>query len=265
MSAPVNGKAIGYDTGDIPALGAVTVELLLGVPGIPLQGCIDQQYKDSQIMDKRPGMYLKYMPYRYDEVTAKVFTGGSYLFDTWENAKEYKRWVGEDYEVGEPKAKFLEQPLFETSSCRVWKVIGAHSFAPIEEHAVGRLQYWSAKGENAEDSLRDIYPKLKTAAEVQNAAAFWLLFDPENNVFGIQLAFKKAEGNDEAAARRTLAVAASKPSLEHLMPEGFCEKSLFDRTSLFLTLWLPKSRAAGGCERLIPNHPVVPNISHRNE
>ncbi|KAK8920109.1 hypothetical protein VCV18_008944 [Metarhizium anisopliae] len=257
-----NGKVIGYETGEIPAQGVVTIVFTIGVPGIPLQACIDSQYKDSRAMDKRPGMYMKYLPFRYDEITAKQFTGGSYLFDTWENAKEYDRWLREDYEAGdEPKTKFLERQLFEEPSCQVWKVIGAHSFVPIEEHAVGRLQYWSCDVADAETTLREHYKKLKDAAEAQNAAAFWLFYNAEDKKFGIQLAFKKQDGNDESAARRSVAAVAAKPGLEQLLPKDFVSKSLFDRAGLFLTTWLPKSRAAGGCARLIPNYPLVPAIT----
>lgn len=237
----------------------------MGIPGIPLQACIDQQYNDSRVMDKRPGLYLKYVPFRYDEVTAKQFTGGSYLFDTLENAKEYARWVHEDYEVGDdPKSKFLEQPLFETSICRVWKVIGAHSFVPIEKHAVGRLQYWSLGVADAEATLSEHYPKLRTAAETQKAAAFWLLYNAEDNMFGIQLAFQKEGGNDETSARRSVAAVTAKAGLESLLPKGMVTKPAADRTSLFLSIWLPRSRSAGGCARLIPNYPVVPAITQED-
>jgi len=262
--AAAGGNVVGYEAGDIPVRGAVTVELLLGVPGMPLQGFIDHQYLDSQVMDKRPGMYLKYLPHRYDEVTGKIWTGGSYTFDSWENAKENARWVGEDYEVGETKIKFLDQPLFETSKCLVWKVLGAHSFAPIEEHAVGRLQYWSYEAADAETTLRGQFDKLQSAAKDQNAAAFWLLFNPDEKLFGFQMAFKKAGGSDEPSARQALASAAGKSSLGSLLPDGLRAKPLFDRTSLLLTIWLPRSRAAGGRELLIPNHPVVPDITHKH-
>lgn len=256
------GKVVGYEPGDIPVQAAVTVELLLAVPGLPLQAMIDQQYSDSRVMDKRPGMYLKYLPFRYDEITAKLLTGGSYAFDTWENAKDYARWVRDDFEVGEPKTKFLKQPLFESAICRTWKIIGAHSFAPIQEHAVGRLQYWSYEATDGEAFLRQHYQELKSAAEEQGAAAFWLMFNPEEKLFGIQLAFKKEERTDDASARRSLAAAAGNLGLERLLPDDLPMKPVFDRTSLLLTLWLPRSRAAGGSELLIPNYPVVPDITH---
>lgn len=261
-TASVKGKIVGYETGDISVQAAVTVELLLGVPGLPLQAMIDQQYSDSRVMDKRPGMYLKYLPFRYDEITAKLLTGGTYAFDTWDNAKDYARWVRDDFEVGEPKTKFLKQPLFESAIARIWKIIGAHSFAPIQEHAVGRLQYWSYENADGEAILRKHYEELKGAAEKQGAAAFWLMFNPEEKLFGIQLAFKKEQGNDEVSARRSLAVVAEKPGLGRGVFEELRAKPVFDRISLFLTLWLPQSRAAGGCELLIPNYPVVPDITH---
>ncbi|KAK2616619.1 hypothetical protein QQS21_000442 [Conoideocrella luteorostrata] len=262
MASNLDQNVLGYELGEISARGAVTVEIVTAGHGVPLQTFIDVQYQDSKVMDKRPGMYLKYLPYRYDEVTGKLLSGGSYLFDTWENAKDYVRWTNEDFKVGDPEVKFWDQPAFESHNGTFWRVIGAHNFVPIQQHAVGRLQQWACEAIDVETVLHDIYPSLRSAAEAHGAASIWLLHNPEEKTVGIQLAFQKLGGaGDHESARQSL-VAATKPlSLGQFLPETFDLKPLFDRVSLFLTLWLPKSTAAGGAERTIPLYPMVPNIS----
>jgi hypothetical protein len=257
----VGGKIAGYSVGEIQCQGAVTAEINITGPGVPLQGFIDAQYKDSKTMDKRPGMYIKYLPYKYDEVTGKLLSGGSYLFDTWENAKDYARWSMEDYQVGDPKTPFWEQPMFESSVRNVWKVIGARNFAPVEEHAVSRLQKFMLPSTDVEITLGELYPKLAKVAEDQGAASIWLLYCPEEKMAAVQLAFKKVDGSDEFAAKHSLAAVAAKPSMRHEFPAELEVKPRFDRSSILLTLWLPHSRNNGGIARTIPFYPFVPAIT----
>jgi hypothetical protein len=252
----------GYEVGELPVKGAVTSEIFVAGFGVPLQAFINAQYLDSKIMSERPGMHLKYLPYQYDTVTGKLISGGSYLFDTWENAKEYARWANEDFEVGEPKVKFWDQPMFESHSGRVWKVIDAHSFAPIEEHAIGRLQQWTCRAPDAEAALHEAFPALRALVQDQGAASIWLLYSPEDNVVGIQLGFKKDGQNDAESARRSLTMVEKLPPIDQNLPTALCLEPLSDRSSILLTLWLPKSRAAGGSELAIPYYPMVPEITH---
>lgn len=153
-------------------------------------------------MDKRPGMFLKYLPYCYDQVTGKLLTGGSYLFDTLDDAKDYARWTTEDFEVGDPATKFWDQPLWESTTRNTWDVIGAYNFAPMEEHAVGRLQKWMYRGLEDVNALRDAYAAVRTAAQTQEAASIWLLHNPAEKMIAIQMAFRKLEGNDDVSAKK---------------------------------------------------------------
>lgn len=242
----------------------MTAQIVAAGLGVPLQAFIDVQYLDSKIMSQRPGMYLKYLPYLYDGVSGKLLTGGSYLFDTYENAKDYVRWASHEFEVGDPKVKFAEQPMFESFTGQVWKVIGAHSFAPIEAHAITRLQQWNCSNADAEARLRALYPDLRTAAEALGAASIWLLHHPDDNSVGMQLGFKKGGSADHVDATRTLETAREQTELSDMLSSNLDLTLSFDRTSVLLTLWLPKSRAAGGSELTIPYHPMVPDITHEH-
>jgi hypothetical protein len=263
------GKPIsGYSPGEIQEQGCVTIEIGVAGGGVPLQIFIDTQYLDSKTMDKRPGMFIKYLPYLYNEVTGKLLAGGAYLFGTYEYAKDYLRWAGEDYEVGEPKVKFAEQPLFESFVGTSWKVIGAHSFLPIDQHSVARLMKWKCGGAAAaggiEEKLRELYPKLRAAAEQHGVASVWLLHNPDTNTVGLETGFRKIGETDAAGAAQTLNSAKNLTALGDVLTGGLDVEPIFDRTSVLLTLWLPKSRAEGGAELTIPYYPLVPDITHEH-
>lgn len=264
MLAANNRKILGYGLGEIPTQGAVTADITIINPNVPLQALVDGQYQDSKTMDRRPGMYVKYFLYQTQEETGKILTGGSYLFDTQDNAEAYARWTTEDYKVGTPETPFWEQPMFESTTRIVWKVIGAHNFAPIEEHAIGRLQRWKCHGRTGvEKTLRDVYPALKSAAKSQDAAAIWLLYSPGEEMVGLQLSFLKGDGGDDLdSVKQSVDSVAGKPSLGHALPESLALDSVFDRCSAFLTLWLPGSRAAGGSSRAMPWYPALPSITN---
>lgn len=228
---------------------------------MPLKAVIDHQYGDSQSMSRRPGMYLKYLPYSYDGISGQFNTGGSYLFDTYENAKKYEEWSSSEFELGDQKISFWKHPMFEMARYWTWKVIGACNFAPIEEHAVARLQRWKCQGSDAEGALREAYSSLKDAAKAQGAASIWLLYKPDENMVAIQMAFKKSPGDDFASAEKSLTAVEEQPSLENKFPKNLQLQPLYGYTRLLLTCWLPRSREAGGAEYTIPNYPVVPAIT----
>ena len=264
----MNENIVGYDVGEIAVNGAVTVRISIGA-SLPTQGLIDAQYMDSQAMDGRPGMYLKYFPYRYDEVTGKILTGGMYLFDTLENAKDYARWTTEDLMVGEPKVHFWDRPLFESTNRWIWEVVGAHSFIPVQQHAVSHIQHWTyeaSDGDAVVAGLKNAYENLRESAKAQGAASVWLLHNAEEQRVGIQVAFPKmTTGQDEtdaAIVSQSLESTLKQPSLQRMLPENLKLQVLFDRASPLLTIWLPKSRAEGGGELAIPLHPFIPDITH---
>lgn len=250
----------GYSVGDIQAKAAFTSEIEIdGFP--PLQHIMNHQEVHRKIMDTRPGMYLKYLPHRYDAVNGGLRSGGAYLFDTMENAENYWDWTANEFEVNEPKVKFWSQPLFKTSKRFVWQVIGATNFAAVDVHAVGRFQRWTYEGPDLEKELRAIFPRWKKKAEEQGAVAFWFLHHPGQKQIGIQLAFPKTEGDDPLAiGHESLARAASPVSLDSLFPGTITVKKTVDYTSLFLAIWLPRSRLEGGIPYSAPMYPTLPAV-----
>ncbi|GKT88493.1 hypothetical protein Ct61P_06343 [Colletotrichum tofieldiae] len=80
MAALLNSSEnfMGYGVGVIQAQGAFTSEIKTAVPRFTVQEVIDRQYPQSLDMMKRPGMYLKFLPSRYDEATGQLLTGGGF-------------------------------------------------------------------------------------------------------------------------------------------------------------------------------------------
>ena len=154
--------------------------------------------------------------------------------------------------------------MFESHYGMPWRVIGAYNFAPIEEHSIGCLQQWACQADDAEAVLQKLYATVRDAAESQGAASIWLLYNPDKKVIGLQLGFRKDGSCDPESARRSLARIAKLPPIEQHLPEALGLKPLFDRTSILLTLWLPRSRAIGGSELTIPFYPMVPDITHHH-
>ncbi|KAL0933816.1 uncharacterized protein CTRU02_210615 [Colletotrichum truncatum] len=250
----------GYSVGDIQAQAAFTSEIEInGHPS--LQDFVNFQDVHRKVMDARPGMYLKYLPHQFDVVNGQLRTGGAYLFDTHENAADYWDWTTNIFEVDEPKVKFWSQPLFKASKRFIWQVIGATNFGPVEYHAVGRFQRWTYDGANVEKELQRIYPELKRKAEEQGALAFWLLHHPEEKQIGIQLAFGKMEGTDPlTVGYNSLAHAGSQASLDSIFPSSLKAQKSLDRTSLFIAVWMPTSRLAGGAHHWAPMYPTLPTV-----
>jgi hypothetical protein len=204
-------------------------------------------------MDRRPGMQIKYLPYRYDETSGNLYTGGAYLFDTLENAKDYARWAKEEFQVGDPKVPFFEQFLGH----RAWvcEVLGACNFAPVEDCAVDDTQLWnySSAKDDVEQMLRAAFSKLKAAAQTAGATSIWLLQNSKEKTVGFHLTFPKAgAGGGLDAVRESLVSAKRQKSLEHLLPKDLGLTPLYTRSSPILTSWLPRSRAAGGVEFRVP-------------
>lgn len=252
----------GYSVGDIQAEAAFTSEIV--VNGLPaLQDIVNTQDIHRKEMDARPGMYLKYLPHRYDDVTGELLIGGAYLFDTQKHAAEYWHWTHNVFEVDEPKTKFWSQPMFKSAIRFSWEVIGATNFAPVDTHAAGRFQRWSYEAADSDvtKSLQQLWPDLKKAVEKQGAAAVWLLHQPKEKQICIQLAFPKADGPDPLSfGHHSLARAANQASLDYLFPEIIKTTKAVDRTSLFMALWLPRSRLAGGAHQLTPMYPALPTV-----
>ncbi|MYT29655.1 MULTISPECIES: hypothetical protein [unclassified Streptomyces] len=95
-----------------------------------VQRLVDLLEIERRSMDVRPGMRHKYTPLRYAPVTGAPQIGGRYLFDTWENVRDYEQFTSQELEF-EPGVKFWDRPFFLGVDRRLWRVAGAEDFLPL--------------------------------------------------------------------------------------------------------------------------------------
>jgi hypothetical protein len=247
----------GYATGPIAADAAFTADF--AVPGdIPMQHLVDMVEDERRSMDVRPGMRHKYTPLRFDPATGARQVGGRYLFDTWDNAVDYNTFTSKDLEF-EPGVKFWDRPFFLGVDRHIWRVTGAYDFTPLATHYVSRFERWTYTGRNVERLLEPLWPTVRENAGWRGLASVWLLFQPEEEQVGILTVAAKSDGRDlaDAAARSVTALEQTESAGQFLPAELGAEK-VFDRTSLILTMWLPRSRLAGGAPSAFPAFPIHP-------
>jgi len=247
----------GYVAGPVTAGAAFTSDFAIP-DDIPMQNLVDMAEIERRSMDVRPGMRHKYMPLRFDPATGARQVGGRYLFDTWDNAVDYNTFTSKELEF-EPGVKFWDRPFFLGVDRHIWRVTGAYDFTPLASHYVSRLERWTYTRGNAERLLEQVWPTVRENAGWQGLASVWLLYQPEEKQIGILTVAAKADGGDPAeVAARSVAWLEQAGSLGQFLPAELGAEKVFDRTSLILTMWLPRSRLAGGAPSAFPSATVHP-------
>jgi hypothetical protein len=248
----------GYGTGPITAAAAFTSDFAIP-DDIPMQGLVDMVEIERRTMDVRPGMRQKYMPLRFDPATGVRQVGGRYLFDTWDNAVDYNTFTSEELEF-EPGVKFWDRPFFLGVDRHIWRVTGAYDFTPLATtHYASRFERWTYNGGTVERLLEEVWRTVCENAGWQGLASVWLLFQPEEGQIGILSVAAREGGRGPAdAAARSLTALEEAESVGRFLPAELGAEKVFDRTSLILSMWLPKSRLAGGAPSAFPAAPIHP-------
>jgi len=102
-----------------------------GLPGaLPLGQVPALIERDRMYMAEQPGMRTKHLPLRIDFNTGNLLSGGRYLFDTFEEAQDYKDWITNGFVLD--GVNFLQRPFFLAPECHTWRVIGARDFGPVK-------------------------------------------------------------------------------------------------------------------------------------
>src|SRR5688572_5110235 len=96
-------------SGNIKARGAFTCDFAL--PGnLPLDQVAPIIERDRMYMAERPGMQRKQIPLAFDPDTGNLLSGGRYLFDTKQDAVNYKAWVENDFSLD--GTLFFDRPYY---------------------------------------------------------------------------------------------------------------------------------------------------------
>lgn len=243
-----------YTTGPIRAQGAFTGDFGIS-PEAPAHQIPGEIERDREIMTLRPGMRQKHLPVQVDPETGRMFSGGRYLFDSFEEAEAYRRWVLEEFAVdGVP---FPERAYFVDPVFLAWQVIGAHDFDPLHAHAAIRFERWALSGPAAREHLDELWPAARNAARKRGLASVWLLYSEERGEAGlVTVAKRSAEAAPGQVDEASLAL-LRQPSIGAALVERGLATSVLDRTGLVWTLWLPRARA-GDDPSLWPNSPPLP-------
>ena len=249
---------LNYETGPIQAEAAFTSDFPVANE-INIHDLVNMQEIERRGMDVRPGMRHKYMPLGFDRFSGALWTGGRYLFDTWENVKDYEHFTSQELEF-EPGVKFWSRPFFIDVQRYIWKVAGAHDFKPLAtSHHVVSFERFSSDHANLEKILKDIWPTLRDKAQALNLSSAWLLFnEDEHQVSIVTVAARDKIGDLTVASSKALAKLENMPSLSELLPTELNFTPLFDRTNPILAQWLPLSRLAGGDPSAHPMSPPLP-------
>jgi hypothetical protein len=242
--------------GDLKAKGAFTCDFTL--PGdFPLEQVGPVIERDRMYMAERPGLLFKHIPLRIDETSGNLLSGGRYLFDTYEQAIEYKRWVEEDFVLdGTP---FFDRPYFLNPDCQAWRVIGAHDFAPLRtSQVVLRTERWRVPEQNQHKLLKERWPQIRAEAGERDLSSVWLLYNQTERLVALVYFANRVVPPDpvvpDFASLAALEFAA--PLGHHFDDQGW--DRYFDRTQWVLTIWFPFVLGDQGEPSLWPYSPPLP-------
>lgn len=243
-----------YATGPITAQGAFTGDFGIS-PDAPVHQIPGDIERDREVMVRQPGMLHKHLPVRIDPASGAAFSGGRYLFDTYENAEAYRRWVLDEFVVDGvpfPQRSYFVDPVF-----LAWQVVGAHDFDPIDTHAAIRFERWSLAGPGGREFLDELWAEARREARKRGLASVWMLYSGERGEAGLVTVAKRsadaAPGEVDGGSLALLGQRSLGDAIEHA-GRG---TPVFDRTGLVWTLWLPRA-APGEAPSLWPNSPPLP-------
>jgi hypothetical protein len=244
-----------YSIGPIVAAGAVTVDFAIP-PNLPPDQVVQAIERDRLHMAKRPGLRQKHLPVRLDPGSGNFLSGGRYLFDSFENARNYRAWVENEFVLD--GTKFFQRPYFLEPSCQVWRVIGGHDFGDIHRtHRIIRSERWRL-GSGDRGTLERAWPGICAEAQKRGLSSVWLLHDEADGLAGlVTIADPLATDSSKQTEESSLRPFEASPSLglKSGMDEGM---KVFDRTSWVLTIWFPITGSAEDVLPVWPNSPPLP-------
>ncbi len=257
LSATVTGAAAGED-GDVQARGAFTCDFALS-PSLPLDQVAPSIERDRMYMAARPGMIHKHIPIAVDPSSGQYLSGGRYLFDTAEHAREYRDWVFHSYVLDD--VLFLKRSYFLGPECHAWTVIGAHDFGDIHSsQIVLRTERWSVR--NARQpawTLAQRFAAILDTAQARGLTSVWLLYDQEEGLASlVYFAGRVGPSNPQEPDYASLSVLADAPPLGRIFDDQGWTRT-FDRTQWTLTIWFPFALGDRGEPALWPNAPPFPH------
>ncbi|HTW88145.1 MAG TPA: hypothetical protein VMD75_09070 [Candidatus Binataceae bacterium] len=200
----------------------------------------------------RLGFYRKLLPLCVDG--GRVLSGGRYLFASYDQAVDFRRWLGQEFRLD--NKLFSERPWARDLTCDPFHVIGAHDFKDVHRsQTVVRVERWAIDGDH--DAMLDsTWRALRDRANASGLASAWLWFSDDRKEAAVitvadRIGARDLKAPDEASLR---ALAARPTFAEELARQSWARKT-FDRTSWVLTIWFAPDHEP---LYLWPNSPPLP-------
>jgi hypothetical protein len=203
----------------------------------------------------RPGLIRKLLPVAVEPGTGDTSSGGSYLFDSFENAKGHLHWTHTDYRIN--GLLFAEQPWVANMRGFVGKVVGAHDFKPLAtSHASQRIQVWQLKDNDVESLAAKAWPKVLRYGKEAGLASVWLGVDPSTQ--SLALVSVASRSADRSQRDYKMLRELNESSLvNETLPELTSAHVVVDKTMWVITIWLPPKDGKIP-DGLWPNSPPLP-------
>jgi hypothetical protein len=239
---------------DLDAEGSFSCDF--GLPNdLPLPAVPPLIERDRMYMAARPGLITKQLPIGFDPQTGNIFSGGRYLFDTYENARAYADWVRHGFILD--GVEFLDRPIFLAPDCHAWRVVGARAYAPTEAQVVMRTERFAVPA-GTWGSLHRVFQDARKEAERRGLAAVWLVANEDEGL--AQLVYygpRVGTPDPNAPDFASFGALAGAPALGDSVAPASWSRT-FDRTHWVLTVWFPFVAGDQGEPSLWLNSPPFP-------
>jgi hypothetical protein len=208
--------------------------------------------RDRMYMAARPGMQEKHIPFNPPTLMLPAQTGGRYLFDSYQLARDYLTWVQQEYVLD--GVLFFQRTDFVDPRCHVWEVVGAWEPGdPRTSHHFIRTERLRGPANHTPAQLRALlghrWTGLRAQAEHRGLSGVRLMFSPDERLIEIvYLASREVHG---------MLGLQSLISLGLPLIEGGATRE-FDRTQFVLTMWSPFVAGDQGEPAPFPNSPPLP-------
>lgn len=253
--APLNHA---HTAGPIAARGGVLDDFeAVGLPAHEAPLAIEG---DRPFFVARPGFYRKLLPLRLED-DGRLFSGGRYLFATFEQAVDFRRWLEQDFRLD--NKLFSEREWAKDLTCDPFHVVGAHDFKDVHvSQAVVRAERWALEGDRG-GALDSIWRALRDRAAAVGLASIWLFFSDERREAAVISAADRVSPRDlKAPDQASLRALATVPTLAEEFTANPWARKTFDRTSWIFTVWFAPDHQP---LHLWPNSPPLPELNSRSQ
>jgi hypothetical protein len=212
--------------------------------------------RDRELSAVRAGFVRKLLPIYIDPDTGAAQTGGSYLFDTLENARAYEHW--ELHENLTDGKLFTDRPFVSNYHSYAAHVIGAEDFKPLNSgQGTKHVQIWRLAEAKATVVAQQLLPQVRQRCQAAGLSSFWLAASEDNVCIALLTVGEPGERGEglDYAALHSLKGKSPLPDGDPLLSGA---TKLEDQCFWVFTVWQPFSAGIRMPAALWPNSPPLP-------